>query len=33
MVVIRIDKKRDANGDEMKSKASGLPLMAWVRHE
>ena len=33
MAVMRIDKKLDAKGNEVKSKTSGLPLMTWVRHK
>ncbi|MFD1555999.1 hypothetical protein ACFSHT_10240 [Paraburkholderia silviterrae] len=33
MAVMRIEKKRDAKGNNVLSKTSGLPLMTWVRHE
>lgn len=33
MAVMRIDRKRDAKGNEVKSKTSGLPMMTWIRHK
>jgi hypothetical protein len=33
MAVMRLDKKRDDKGNDVLSKASGMPLMTWVRHK